>query len=302
MTSPVVIQQPGFGEQIQQGLAPLMRALQVQQQQAAQQQQLALQQQQEERLSLAQRTQARNQAQGQFLELMKAIGPTVLDDPQVQEQITQAGLTPQGIKKAYDQQQKSATEQQQAMLDAALQGVPDNLRKIVTSASQLAPVLGKEGASMFMREAIDRLGVAKPEEIAQLKARFPDFFAAGVPESEAVTAAVEASIGIAQAKQGLGPGAEAALRRQLLQLRSDILRQQLALKDKDPDKRLQAALALQRQIQPVVSDIIQMGILGLTGKSMSERVEAIWGPEVRRIYDSLPQTISKAGGLAPEAQ
>ena len=55
-----------------------------------------------------------------------------------------------------------------------------------TLARLLAPTLGKEGASMFFREGISRLSTAKPEEIAALKTRFPDFFAEGVPVEDAV--------------------------------------------------------------------------------------------------------------------
>ncbi len=279
MTGPV-IRLPSVGEEISQGLAPLLNALMQRQQLQQQQQQLDMQKQQAEQQRLAQESLERQRVSSRALQLMEAIGPDVLQDESVQQLLAQAGVDPKGILKQYEQRQKVA---QQAD-DAFIAGLPPDIQpglKLALGAVR-SGVISKDDAFDFASQV--NAGTIKPETDARILREFPEF--AQLTPRERLKAYTEMQVGIAQARRGIGPEAKRQHDAQMAEARLEVARLRVELQQArgTPSKALQAAMALTRLVDQTVNDPTTIALANLVGKTRDEKVQALFGASTLTAY------------------
>jgi hypothetical protein len=286
MTSPFVIREPSFAEQIQPGVQTLMNALQLHQQ--GQQFQQALQQKEQdrelERLRLAQ--QQKNAFTNQVLSFMRQLGPEILEDPSVAERVQQAGLNPKTILKTFQTQQKEQEQLFQAQQDAFVSSLPEELQSGYKSALKgLGAGLGQDAASDL---AAKLTAVAlTPEQIASLDQQFPEFKDLPVPDK--VKAIADIREFQAQLRLGVGPETRRQVQSELDILRLQLQQQRLAITQaKTTPDRLRATLAFLSMVNQQVDDPLTVGLINpeLMGKPRTQIIEGLFGKDVLTAYNN----------------
>ena len=295
-TPPVVIQQQGFGQAVQQGLAPLLQALQVRQQDQRRQQQLGIQQQQVELQKLSQRSLERERVIDRVMQFADMFGPDILEDPQLAAQLEEAGIKPATILKRHKAKQKQEQDAIKVQREALTGAFPARLRPALKTSLALMDQGAPAGQvsqafSMLAAEAIDE------ETLAAINLEFP--ILADLPPEQRLEAFASLKLTQARAKLGVGKEATEALDRQLKETNLELRKLDLELRRKrDPD--LSTALRVLSLIENSM-DLTTISLKGLIGEPQDVIVRELHGPAGLRAWQNARRKVLEAGAQIPTA-
>ncbi len=301
MTSPlqpIILQQPGPLAGLNEGLGALIQGLQFRKQQQMEQQKVDLQKQEQERLALQQRTTERNQNMGRVLDLMNAMGPEVLDDPSVQQKVAEFGLDPKAILKKYQVGVKQQEAQQQADFDMWVQTLPDFLRPGQVAAFNAVKrgLAGKDQAAT-LAAAVNAQQI-KPETLAIIDREMPELRDLPIPLK--LEKYAEFMVARAQIRLGIGPEAKRDVDLKLVQARTELVSmQRRMLAATDPKDKLPIVREFLRQIDLQLSDPVLLATRDLYGKSLEDKVTALFGASSWAAYQNALKFLEKG---IPESQ
>lgn len=313
MTAPIVIQQEGLGQTVQRGLAPLLQAIQFNRRQAQAQQFAQLQQQQLQLQALSQRQAQRNQVTGRMLQLMQLLGPEILEDPTVAQSLDAAGLKASSLLKTFRDQRAIAAKQREQQVatvrETLTQSVPDELRPGLTVAfNALNAGMSQDNAGWLMRAVFEHQATQiDPERRAELAAEFPMLFGerSGLSTSEGMEQLARIRGLQAEVKAGVGPEARRQVLNALSEIRRGILQQQRDLQSSDLNRRLRAALAINRAVGSQIQDFNVIGTHPradeLLQADLVERARILFDSTVSRAYERSLTIVSEFLTTEPQA-
>lgn len=316
MTAPTVTRLPGFGDEIRQGLAPLINALRFRQQQQQVNQQQQLQQQQLQIQEMAQRNTERERANENIFQLMDIFGPDILEDPAVIQIVERAELNAPRLRTQFQKRQQQAQKQEEDRIDALLIGVPEQSRDVYKTAIGLAESIGVKGAQVFLQEGLANLGEFSEEEEAPLRAAGfgPILDSVGLTVAQKREEIARRSIALTQIRQQEGPAFKQKLQNALTQARTEAARttrtinlRKLAAGDLTPGEHLRSMLALVNIVERTinfesVAFLIAEGVGGLTEADINDRdtlVRKIFGEAVFNIWKQIPAELAGRTGITP---
>lgn len=308
---PVLDSMQRFLAQRQQKIQNEMRVRQME----IQEQQLAMQ-------GLSQRALERERKMNRVMQLMDMLGPSVLEDPEVQRLSEEGGFKPQGVLKKWNDRNKAAETQLKQARSILLQNVPAPMQKgMQVFFNALDAGFGQDAATTAMRETFKQNPLDEAT-LAHLAKEWPHLFGpgAGIPVEDAIAQLVQLRAEQASMYAQFGPGWKRHLDSEIAKMRLYIMQQQLpqlinnVKGNVSPSQRLSAALAyyhffrrdldenkvayggrfLDTQFPPLEEGGSPRAWYQL---SPTEQIAVLYGPEIAQTWAGLPAFFQQLGGF-----